>query len=206
MSSTTPPQPYMHPSDSSSRNPLLTDTTIGVDAGIRNLLTLAPASANPDVSEGRVIDDDQPELVYRTLVHVPDNAPRTKRILTDRLHRAVENVAQEAVAYTASFNAPVLVVENLSYSRRSLSECIDDNAAIECWLLPAVQRALVEAARDAGIPAVSVSEEYTTQQCHECQDFACVGRETIRCTTENCPVAEVCRDRSAAVTIARRVS
>lgn len=204
MSSSTPPQPEVRPAVSSD-SPLRAGTPVGVDIGLRNLLAAAPASASADVSEGVVFDDDRIEEYYTTLEYVPDTTGHTATILADKLHRVLNDVAQDVVAYTASFDVPLLVLEDLSYDDRSLSDCIESGAAVECWLYPAMQRAIIEAAAEAGIPVVSVTEKHSTQQCHGCLDFARVGDETIQCTTEDCPVGTVCRDLSAAVTVAQRV-
>lgn len=47
-------------------------------------------------------------------------------------------------------------------------------------------------------------EKYTTRQCHECDQLAAVGSETITCTTGWCLVETVGRDQSAAATLAKR--
>jgi len=204
MSSTTPPQAAVRPAVSGD-SPLRAGTPVGVDVGLRNLLAVAPASASADISEGAVFDDDRIEEYYTTLEHVPDPSGHTATILAHKLHRVLNDVAQDVVAYTESFDVPLLVLEDLGYPDRSLSDCIESGAAVECWLYPAVQRAVIEAAADAGIPVVAANEKHSTQQCHGCLDFARVGDETIQCTTEDCPVETVCRDLSAAVTVAQRI-
>lgn len=182
-------------------------TPIGVDIGLRNLLALAPADAAPDVAEGRVIDaGGRIEAAYTALQGCPDRAHPRREVLTGRLRRAVTDILEAAVAYAASFDAPVLAVEELGYPGRSLADCIEGEQPVECWLYPVLQHGLTAAAVDAGIPVVSVSAKHTTQQCHQCLDFARVSGKTIQCTTSECPVGEVCRDLSAAVTIAGRVA
>ena len=82
---------------------------------------------------------------------------------------------------------------------------IDAGADLECWLFPAMQRQLAVAAREAGIPVSVIDSQYSTRQCHECDQFVKVGSSMVTCTTADCPVGTVCRDRSAAATIAKRV-
>jgi len=202
---TAPPAQASVQSAADAENPLRSCTPIGADVGLRNVLTLAPASADYPVAESKTLHDDQIKTQYATLASVPDVAPKSQTIIANRLRQAVHDLAQDAVLYATSFEGPLLALEDLHYPHRSLADCIEENAALDSWLLPAAQRALATAAADAGIPVVSVSAKYSTRQCHSCQNFTRVNGRTIRCPVEDCPVEEVCRDRSAAVTIARRV-
>lgn len=72
------------------------------------------------------------------------------------------------------------------------------------WLVSAFQSVLVDHALDAGLPVARVDPEYTTKQCHECQQFARLEGDVIECGNGGCPVDEVGRDLSAALSIAGR--
>lgn len=205
MSSTTPPQAGVEPTvDVDSR--FLSGTPVGVDVGRRNLLVLAPAPATADVAEGRVVHDARIEHCYTLLGRRPDGVTSWfGAILADHIQRLLDDVVQEAIAYVQSFDMPILVLEDLGYPQRSLEDCITDDAEPECWLYPTVHERLIEAAHAAGIPVMETSKKYTTRQCHVCGQLARVDDRTISCTTTDCPVDEVCRDRSAAATVANRV-
>jgi transposase len=72
------------------------------------------------------------------------------------------------------------------------------------WLLPTFRKALVERANEVGLPVARVDPSGSTQECHSCGEVGDVGSKMLKCTTPDCPVGEVCRDRSAALTIAQR--
>ena len=126
--------------------------------------------------------------------------------LAQQLTDALDAAAHEALAYAQSFDMPpVLVLEDLDYAERSLTECVTEHAEIDCWLLPTIQERVVETAHAQGVPVAVTSPEHTTQECHVCGKHSRLRKTEIRCTNERCPVKTVCRDRSAAVTIAKRL-
>ncbi|WP_268258140.1 zinc ribbon domain-containing protein [Halopiger djelfimassiliensis] len=96
------------------------------------------------------------------------------------------------------------MLEDLSFCEATLWErrTVDDTGT---WLLPALQHAIAVKAQEADIPVTYVNPKYTTQQCHVCGELGRLENDTLECTTENCSVGTVCRDRSAAVNIAQRV-
>lgn len=183
-------------------------TPIGVDVGRRKPLVLAPATDDPEIEEVHEVDVDHLEDYYQVLTHRRASGfekDHTDAALADRLQALVEDAAAEALAYAETFEMPVLVLEDLDYSERSLDAATASGASPDCWFFPAVHEQLTEHARGVGIPVVKTSPKYTTQQCHLCGELAQVHRGEVHCTTDTCPAESVCRDRSAAATIANRV-
>ncbi|ELY93053.1 transposase, IS605 OrfB family protein [Natrialba chahannaoensis JCM 10990] len=123
--------------------------------------------------------------------------------LWHQIRPQVYDAAVRVVRYAQEFPAPTLVLEDLSFCEATLWErrTTDD---VGSWLLPALQHAIAVKAHDAGVPMRYVDPKYTTQQCHSCGELGHLERETLECTIEDCPVNTVCRDRSAAVSIAQR--
>lgn len=182
----------------------VTGTPVGVDVGRRNLLVLAPATDDPRVEEARIVDGDRLEERYAMLQQRGAAGGHVDAVLADRLLAGADDAAREALSYVETFEAPVMVLEDLGYPDRSLDACVAESAAPECWLYPALHQRLADQARRASIPVLTTSPKYTTRQCHVCDQFARVGTEVLTCPTDDCPVDDVCRDRSAAATIAKR--
>lgn len=182
-------------------------TPIGVDVGLKNLATLAPATAGPDVEEARVVHIEAVEAAYRALAESGEAAINCREaVLGEALQAHLTRITHEAMGYAQAFESPILVLEDLSLRDRPLRELITDGAEPECWIFPTLQNRLVELARAVGVPVATVDPAYSTRECHVCQQFARVENDVIHCTTPECPVGEVCRDKSAAVTLARRAA
>ena len=98
----------------------------------------------------------------------------------------------------------MLVLEDIGYVQRSLVECVREQMGVDCWLLPSIQQRLVDLASKANVPVAVTTERYTTKECHICGKHTKVRDETIRCWNDTCPVESVDRDRSAAVSTARK--
>lgn len=109
----------------------------------------------------------------------------------------------ELETYLARFERPVLALEDISQQFCPLVDGRHGEIDVGDWLMPATQRALVLWARRIGHPTVDIDPEHTTQLCHVCGAEGGV-RDRLRCPTAEYPVVEVCRDRSAAATIAWR--
>lgn len=73
------------------------------------------------------------------------------------------------------------------------------------WHLPALQRRFKTALTAAGYRVERVNPKRTIEQCHICDELTSVGDNTISCTTKDCPVDTVYRDRSTAVSIAKLI-
>jgi len=113
------------------------------------------------------------------------------------------DAAVRVIRYVRRFNRPILVLEDLSTCRQSLWEQ-RSTADVGMWLLPTLQQALAVKADQAGIPVRYVDPEYTSQECHVCGDLGNLENEALECASTDCPVETVCRDRSAALSIAQR--
>jgi transposase len=85
-----------------------------------------------------------------------------------------------------------------------LTECARGQTEAGAWILPTLRDRLEDALSTEDYRVERVDATYSTQRCHVCEGLADVGQATISCETENCPVDAVCRDRSAAATLARR--
>ncbi|MBV0900172.1 zinc ribbon domain-containing protein [Haloarcula salina] len=200
------------PAPASGAAPTSDHTPIGVDLGEKRLVAAAPADADPDAA--LVIDGDPLRERYDLLVEAThalqaasfDTTAGEAQLfaaLYERLRPALFDAAHRLVRYADEFATPLLVLEDMDFGGPSLWErrTVDEMGA---WLLPALQAVIVEVARDAGLPVTFVDAKYTSQACHVCEKLGRLDSNAIVCTTDDCPVERVCRDRSAALTIARR--
>ncbi|MGB9931555.1 zinc ribbon domain-containing protein [Haloarcula amylolytica] len=200
------------PRPSSSRVSATGYTPIGVDVGEKRLVAAAPADADPD--EAFVIDGEPLRERYDILVEATralqgawfDTTRGEAQLFAAMYHQLrpqVFNAAHRLVRYADEFATPLLVLEDLGHDVRPLW---DWRTATElgAWVLPALQTAIAEVALEVGLPVTYVNPKYTTQQCHECLELGRLEGGDVVCTTDDCPVEAVCRDRSAAVTIAGR--
>ncbi|ELY96697.1 IS1341-type transposase (ISH12) [Natrialba chahannaoensis JCM 10990] len=195
------------------RDRTLESTPVGVDIGVKNLVAAAPADAAPE--SALVIEGDHVRKRHETLVEAMQALQGAKFDTTNgqtqlfaalwhQIRPQVYDAAVRVVRYAQEFPAPTITLEDLSFCEATLWEhrTVDD---IGTWLLPALQHAVAVKAQAAGIPVTYVNPKYTTQQCHVCGELGRLKNDTLECTTENCSVGTVCRDRSAAVSIAQRV-
>jgi len=95
-------------------------------------------------------------------------------------------------------------LEDIAYEGGPLAACARGRTKAGEWVLPTVRDRLEATLAVAGHRVEYVDAARSTQECHVCGAAADVSRATIACPVPDCPVDEVCRDRSAAVTIARR--
>jgi len=124
-----------------------------------------------------------------------------------RLQRAFERAADQVVAVARAHPQPVLVLEELAGEPQPLVEAAYGERRWPSYCPDVAQHILAEQALDAGVAVTYVSPDYSSQLCHECETLGETGGrgcETLTCVNNDCPVGEVCRDRSAAVTIASR--
>jgi len=189
-------------------------TPIGIDIGEKRLVAAAPADADPE--EAFVIDGEPLRERYEILVEATTalqgawfDATRGEAQLFAALWHQIRpqlfDAAHRLVRYAGEFTTPLLVLEDMGFreiplwQRRTSTE-------LGAWLLPALQAAISEAALDAGLPISYVDAKYTSQACHVCEKLGRLEDDVVVCTTDDCPVDAVCRDRSAAVTIAGRAA
>ena len=190
-------------------------TIVGVDLGLRQLLTAAPASAAPDVSTAVAVDGEPIRALFADLreaarqCQVATDDANGGAVRLDRHYRAllvhhVDGAIAALLAYLMARDADVVALEELGQERASLTDVRSSGQDLDVWLFPVVQERLETALAGAGYRPVYVDPTHTTDTCHECELLAHVEDETITCTTPDCPVETVDRDRSAAVSIARR--
>jgi len=189
-------------------------TAVGVDVGVRHLYAAAPGTAGDEIEDATVLGGDHIRRRLDTLAEATGALQATRFDTTEaeaqvfaavwgQLYGQLHSAAARVLEYVQEHPAPVVVLEDLPYTGFTLWERrLADKPGV--WLLPTLQDVLSFRAATAGVPVVFVDPEYTTQQCHLCGKLAHMENETIQCTTADCPVGEVCRDKSAAVSIARR--
>lgn len=190
-------------------------TVVGVDVGVRNLLVAAPAEAGPDVPTALVVDGGPVRALYAALVDAMDaleaspdatggTAQRLREHYRDRLHARLGDAVEELLAFVDDLEADVVALEDLGGRPPSLATALQEGHDTDAWVLPMLQMRLTASLEAAGYAVTFVDRDYTTRACHHCEQFAVVEDHTIRCTTADCPVDVVGRDRSAAVSIAQR--
>lgn len=189
-------------------------TPVGVDVGTRQLVTAA--TPTDDVDQAVTVSGVYAERVYSEFCSATqrlDTAPEFDDTALGEvvarywsLFRATfEHAAEEAISYAQQHPAPVLVLEDLQPDPRPLRECAHGDTRFAHWCPAVVQTVLADRAVDAGVPVVYVSPVYTSQECHRCGEIGELESKTLTCTSPDCDVDDVDRDRSAALTIARRV-
>lgn len=189
-------------------------TPVGVDVGSRQLVTVATAS--DDVDEAITVSGVYAECVYSEFCSATqrlDTAPEFDDTALgevvarywDLFRATFEHAADEAISYARQHPAPVLVLEDLKQKPRPLRDCAHGNLRFGSWCPAVVQEVLADRALDAGVPVIFVPPEYTSQECHRCGEIGELENKTLTCTVPGCPVDDVDRDRSAAVSIAKRV-
>jgi hypothetical protein len=207
MSSTIPPAEPLTPHDSAESR-----TPIGVDLGEKTLVAALPAGRGLD--EALVVDGEGIQGQYHALAEVLTTV-RDAGFATDggeaqlvagfwsKMRQQVLDAAARTVSYARQYTDPVLAIEALGYGPTPLWE---HELAGDCgtWLLPVVQEAIITQAADAGVDVVTVDPEYSSQACHRCGAHGDLGRATLLCTADECPVERVDRDISAAKTLATR--
>ncbi|AKU09893.1 IS200/IS605 family accessory protein TnpB-related protein [Haloferax gibbonsii] len=187
-------------------------TPVGVDVGVKNLIAAAPAGG--DVESAFTIEGSHIQTRHEILVESMRALQGAKFDSTEgqaqlfaaiwyQIRPQVYDAAVRVVRYAQQFTTPIIVLEDLPYYDVPLWER-RMNSDAGAWLLPALQHAIVTKAHEVGIPATYVDPDYTTQECHLCGDLGDVAENTVECISDDCPVDRVSRDRSAALTIAKR--
>lgn len=187
-------------------------TPIGVDLGVKHLVAAAPVGGA--VETAFTIEGDHIRTRHETFIEAmtaldsavfdtTDGQRQLFAAMWQQFRGQLFDVAVRVVRYVRRFSQPILVLEDLSICKRSLWER-RTTADVGTWLLPALQKAILVKANEAGVSVRYVDPEYTSQQCHSCGDLGHLENETLECTLPDCPVEMVCRDRNAALTIAQR--
>jgi IS605 OrfB family transposase len=190
-------------------------TPVGVDVGEKTLVAAGtPGMAVEDV---RTVDGAPLRRAFRRFAAMqrafafahwetgPAETMLTAAVWVHRLKPEIYDAAHQAVAFARQFTAPVVVLEALEQPMRPLWAYRRGQRDFGDWLLPVLQQALVEVATDAGVPVAWVDPRGTSRECHRCGQAGELENETLDCRNLECPVTVVDRDRSAAVSIARRL-
>ena len=185
-----------------------TAEVVGVDLGVKRLLAAAPASSGPDVTNAIVVDglgvSELYERLGETLNGLEEGEAHIAMPYRELLPRRFGVAAAALLDYVAEIGTGVVALEDFPHDRQPLAECARSGEKVGWWVLPELRHRLEADLAAAGYRVKRVSPKYTTQQCHVCDELASIGDDAISCTTETCPVDTVCRDRSAAVSIAKR--
>ncbi|QLG49102.1 zinc ribbon domain-containing protein [Natrinema halophilum] len=191
------------------------DRRVGVDLGVRQLFAASPITADPTVRNAYIADGGIVRALYdelgattRRLQALPGDTTAAEVhafvAYRDRLAVRVADATEQLLAYLEATDAGTVVLEEITYPLRPLSECRRGETDLGSWLLPVLQHAFADAAVAEDYDVEYINPKYTTQQCHVCDQLGDVDSAGLECTTESCPVDVVDRDRSAAVSIAKR--
>lgn len=192
-------------------------TAIGVDLGVKRLLVAAPADAGPDVPNALAVGGGVERDLYDALGDTLNRLASQPVDTTEAEREAVEThrsllrqrfalAAHALVEYADRHDADVVALEDIEYEDGTLAECARGPTKAGEWVLPAFRERLEATLAAEGYRVERVDATYSTQRCHVCGELADLSRATITCETEGCPVDAVCRDRSAAVTLAGRAT
>lgn len=191
------------------------ETPIGVDIGEYNLYTACPtdlpdwrgAFAIPGDDLCRRLDDLRRQAAA-LLASGFDRDPIATyvRQRRDALVADLDAAAREICEYASAYDDPVLVTEDSHYRPDLWAWLIDPDAHRgSSWLLPAAHLRLRAVAAEYEIPAATVPEAYSTQECHACGVLGDREQNTLlRCENPACRVDAVGADFNAATVLARR--
>lgn len=191
-----------------------TVTPVGVDVGSHRHLFAAATVADGLVG-GITADADYLARLYaefQSATHrlgtAPPSDPDNLGTLVARywplIRDALEAATDDVLAYAREHPAPVLVLEDLRAEPRPLVEIAYGEMRLASWCPAVAQAVLVDRAVEAGLPVATVDPEGTTQECHACGAVGDLEDGALVCRASDCPVDAVDRDRSAAVSIAKR--
>jgi len=188
-------------------------TPVGVDVGTKQLVTAATAAdphGGPAVDERKYIRHLYSEFCSAThrLSVAPEYDETTIADLVDRYWPLFKTTftlaAEEVINYAQQHESSVIVLEDLQMEQQPLRACRDGRVQLPTWCPPAVQGVLAKRAVEAGLAVIYVDAHNTTRECHRCGKVGELEWDQFSCTNDDCPIDEVCRDRSAAVSIANR--
>jgi hypothetical protein len=192
----------------------LPKTSIGVGIGVTRLAVAATAEGGPD--DAVVVDGTEIRTLYAEFTHgtqalTRDTEPTPESLgalvaeYWPQFEPAFDRAAGVLLEYARQYPQPVLAFEQLGHERKPLVACKHGNVAPSEWIPSVAVHELVERVRGAGVPVITADPDGTTSECHRCGERGEVGRDLFTCLDEECPVNDVCRDRSAAVSLAKRV-
>jgi len=188
---------------------------VGVDLGVKHLLVAAPATAGPEVTNalvvGEGIERDLYDALGDTLNRIADRPLDTSAAEVQTiesyhtlLRQRFALAAAALVDYVDHHGVDIVAIEDREFKERSLATAARSRTKAGEWILPAFRDRLEAMLAAEGYRVERVDTAYTTQECHICGELVEMSRATIVCETEECPVGRICRDRSAAVSIAQR--
>jgi len=120
------------------------------------------------------------------------------------MRAAFEHAADTVIDYAQAHPAPLLVIEELQDDPRPLVEITHGEVRQSSWVPPVALEVLIDRAAAAGVPVATVDPEHTSQEYHHCGEIGDLSPKGLHRRRDDCPVKKICRDRSAALTIARR--
>jgi len=192
------------------------ETVIGVDVGEAALASVchrdatgAPTEPELWASEGRKVRHlrktyftSKRRLQSRGSDRIVDGYGDA---LWRRIDDIVHTVSSEVVEHAAQFDAPVLVLENLTHIRESMDYGAYMNRRLHGWGFAKLHAQIWYKAEARGIPVKTVNPRNTSKACHACGQVGHRGEQaTFRCTNDDCWLTEYQADVNASINIADR--
>jgi IS605 OrfB family transposase len=189
-------------------------TRVGFDIGESKLLTGCDCQNNtptqPYICDGGRARALRKEM-HTTLKRLQERDAAEWRVnerfdhFQNALTDIVEKASREAVEYAASFEDPVIVLEDLTYIRENLDYGNYMNRRLHSWAFARLTRRIEDKALEAGIPVEFVNPRYTSQTCHGCGHIGRRGSQAeFTCPNTECHVSTFQADINAAANIASR--
>ena len=186
-------------------------TYVGVSVGVDTLIAAAPADAR--LGTQLVIEGDHLRAQYETLRRTTqalqwvdfDTTAGEAQIfvaLWHQLRSQVYRAATRTVEHAQQFDAPRVVLAERSLAGPSLWER-RTSEGLGAWLPDALQQAVAEEARAAGVPVVRVDADTARASCYACAERGRIDDGAVVCSTAACPVDRVARGRNTALRLAR---
>jgi len=187
-------------------------TYVGVSVGVEHLIVAAPADGGVGtqlVIEGDHIRERHAILSAATTAMQarrfddPTGEAQLFEAMWHHLRPQVYDAATRAVRHAQRFETPRVVVGERRtagaplWHRRTESE-------LGTWLPAALQRAVVEKAREAEVPVVRRAVADARGVCHECGTRGRIDDRELVCRREDCPVRRVARGLGGALRLARQ--
>ncbi|QKY22183.1 IS200/IS605 family element transposase accessory protein TnpB (plasmid) [Halolamina sp. CBA1230] len=191
-------------------------TPIGVDIGEASLVTVCHrdehgSPTNPELwtDEGKTVRRLR-KRYFTTMRRLQSReSERIADTFGDELWAQIDDilhtVTMEVVEYAESVEAPVLVLEDLTYIQESMDYGDYMNRRLHGWGFAKLHAQITYKAVERGIPVATVDPRNTSQECHACGEMGTRPQQaTFKCSNDACWVEEYQADINAALNIADR--
>ncbi|TQQ78510.1 transposase [Halonotius terrestris] len=191
-------------------------TPIGVDIGEASLVTVCHrdehgSPTNPELwtDEGKTVRRLR-KRYFTTMRRLQSReSERIADTFGDELWAQIDDilhtVTREVVEYAESVEAPVLVLEDLTYIQESMDYGDYMNRRLHGWGFAKLHAQITYKAVERGIPVATVDPRNTSQECHACGEGGTRPQQaTFKCSNDACWIEEYQADINAALNIADR--